>query len=111
MKVRHKARRRAVAFVTICLLALLALPALAVYEDGTHYCGGTQTAWAQSLTNGNTKVWPPGDSQYTYYSLGTGSLVSKRTHSPYGNGGGYWKVSTDESLNDPGTYPGCSNYG
>jgi hypothetical protein len=82
-----------------------AVPALAVEEDGTQYCGPGKVAFATARAYGNLYLKGPGDTYYSYYNLG-GTWTTKSNSGP----GGYWRayISGYGGLDSGGTYSWCS---
>lgn len=105
---RTYARRLFAIGSAILLAAALVVPAAAVVsKSGTKYCSVGWTPYARSYSTGFTELFPPG-SGYKAYNNGSTWTV-RQWHSNYGDGGGFWFVQTNGSLNDPGTYAGCTN--
>lgn len=101
-------RRLSAVFAATVLLAALALPALAVVsKSGTHYCSYGYLPYSRSYSTGSTHHYPPGSGSATFENGGTWTV--RKAHSNAGDDGGWWQVSTNGSLNDPGTYAGCTN--
>jgi len=90
------------------LMAALAIPVLAsVSKSGYHYCQVYYTPYSRSYSTGTTHHYPPGSGSHTFVNGSTWTV--RKWYSNYGDDGGWWQVSvTEGSLNDPGTYAGCT---
>lgn len=104
---RTISRRISAGLAALMLLAAMALPALAVVsKSGTKYCSSGYTPYSRSYSTGFTRHFPPGSG---YAAFNNGSTWTVRLAlAPVGTSGGFWFVDTNGSLNDPGTYAGCS---
>lgn len=109
---RIAGRRFSAGLASLVLLAALAMPALAmpalavVSKSGNQYCSGDWTPYSRSYSTGFTEHYPPGNG---YQGFNNGATwMTRMKLAPWGSAGGFWFVQTNGSLNDPGTYAGCS---
>ncbi len=106
---RHTHIKSAFAATVIVAAAILA-PADAwasVTKSGTKYCNGMlPLGITRAYSTGFTEHYPP-RSGYVAYSNGSQWRVTYADSTT--TGGGFWFVSTNGSLNDPGTYAGCQS--
>lgn len=82
-----------VAFAGLLVVALAATPANAtITSSGHRFCSANnETAFLQSNTAGVLYHTPPGSTERYVTDSGT-KFVTRRSYSPFGNGGGYWRV-------------------
>ena len=100
-------RRASAGLASLTLLAALAVPALAVVtKSGNQSCSGDWTPYSRSYSTGFTEHFPPGSGYQGFNNGATWTVRMKLA--PLGSAGGFWFVQTNGSLNDPGTYAGCS---
>lgn len=102
--------RRSIGFlIAVGLTISLAMPTLAVTQDGYKYCTINYTPETLAYTTGTTEHYPPG-SGYKLYQNGT---TWKHTHwwATSSGGGGFWFVETNLRMDGPGTYATCDPTG
>ncbi|NKY38686.1 hypothetical protein [Cellulomonas septica] len=100
-------RRAGAAFAAVVLLTIaVASPAAAVVsKSGSKTCyAPNSNSYTVGLANGNVNIKGPGGT--TAYYVGDSTWVTRTRAGAYG--GGSWFVNSDRSLNDPGTYAGCT---
>lgn len=100
-------KRTGTALAAVILLVIgIASPAAAlVSKSGTQACHAPNSnSYTVALSNGDTTIKGPGGT--SAFFVGSATWVTRSRSGAYGGGG--WFVNTNRSLNDPGTYAGCS---
>jgi hypothetical protein len=96
--------RATIWLVLVMLVILIAPPAYALVEDsGSINCGGNYVA-VRSYSTGETKHYAPSTTHLQTYQNG-GSWLVRVTTTLLNNTS--WRVTTNGSLNDSGTYAFC----